>query len=853
MAIARDTGASTFPIADGFVDLNIATRTTPLFSTASASGILILCVGWRGNANVVNPFSVAWTGGTPPGASVWTQVVSAANAVSAPGVIASSIWIASYSQALSNVQVNVSAANAETTQVASISVDALTGASSTITNTGTSFSAGGVVNRFVTLPSVQAGSWLYVASAGDGSAALTDQTNTVKARSDINLGIGGQSEVGYNSSGTSGSIAVGWTGTQDFIATCACEVVSGAPPPPAAPPNPIYEHRFAPNRLLKKNPASRFRSVKAQVVPDPPPPLGSASFWSSKAPKKQIGKSPVGRFRSPSQYAYVVGPQSGGDTVGVELRSTTALAQATAITSRSTIALANATSTTSRSTTALAVAVGTIRRSTLALAQATATSRRSTTALGQATAVVRRSTLVTANLSGTVRRSTTALAQAVGLSRRSTAVQGQATGTTRRSTKASGQATDTSRRSSTASGQATSISRRATTTSGQATNTSRRSTKASGQATDVSRRSTKASGQASDITRRSTVASGQATNTSKRSTTAQSQATGTSRRSTKASGQATDTTRRSTSATANVAGGFVGSSLRSTTASGQATGTSRRSTNAQSQATGTSRRSATAQSNIVATQRRSTTAKGQATGTERRSTKVQSQATNVERRSTTASPQSSGTSRRSTSVLAQATGFTRRSVTVTAQTSGTTRRSTTASPSVAGPAVGGGQFVVSTSFSGRGFVGTLVTGGSAGLAGGGGPPYVSRAKQPEKLPEPKVEKYVEEPVTVRVSAFSSHTTLSGNATTAATAVIGALLLRTIFNGKGLVSTSYPVTVLTRGFDPRVSFSGIGRAAATGSGGFKVSTELAIKGIEVISNPTEEEMLMAAIQLLMRRR
>lgn len=800
MAIARDSGASTFPIVDGFQDLNISSRTSPTFSTSAAQCVLIVCVGWRNNNNIAAPHSVNWNGSTPPGASGWTQVVAASNKISAIDIIASSIWIATTTQALSNAKIDVHSALADTAQVASISIDALTGASATITNTGTAFSAGSVVNRFITLPSVQTGSWLFVAHSGDGATALTNQTNTVKAREDINAVLAGQSEVGYNSAGISGSISVGWTGTQDFTATCACEVVVGSPP---SPPNPFFTHVYSPNRIFGRSPASRFRTPKPLLVPDPPPPPGNASFWSSKGPQKKIGKSPIGRFRSPSQYAYLVGPQVGGDFEGVELRSTTVLAQATGTSLRSTTALAQATSTTSRSTTALANIVDTQRRSTLVLAQAVATSRRSTTALGQATATVRRSTLVSANASGTVRRSTTAFAQAVGLSRRSTAIQTQATGTTRRATKASGQATDVSRRSTKASGQATNVTRRSTTASGQATSTSRRSTKASGQATDVSRRSTKVSGQATDITRRSTTVS------------------------------------------ANVAGGFVGTTLRSTTASGQATGITRRSTSAQSQATGTTRRSTTAQSNIVATQRRSTTVKGQASDTSRRSTTAQSQATATSRRSTTTSSQTSSISRRSTTVSAQASNVTRRSVTVTAQAFDTTRRSTTVTPSVPGPATGGGEFILVTTLSGQGFVTVPVVPG--GIGGGGGP----SVREKIKLKQPERRKYIEEPVTVRVPPFVAHTTLSGNATAAATVVTKTLLLVSALTGKAVVSASYPVTAVVPRFDTKISFSGRGQSAVTGGGILQLSTELAIKGVEALINLSEEEVILLALDLLER--
>jgi hypothetical protein len=228
MAISRDTGAA-FPLVDGFIDLNIASRTSATFSTNNPC-VFVVCVAWRNNGNNAVPYTVSWNGGTPANATGWTQKVIANCTGLAVNIIACSIWTASSTTALSNVAVTVAVSAADAGQVASLSIDALNNALVTGTNTGNVASASGsAVNRFITLAGVTSGSWLYAAySADDSGGALTTQTNTTTARTDRPGANAMQTAVGYNSAGGSGSISVGWTGTQTFAATCALEILAGA-------------------------------------------------------------------------------------------------------------------------------------------------------------------------------------------------------------------------------------------------------------------------------------------------------------------------------------------------------------------------------------------------------------------------------------------------------------------------------------------------------------------------------------------------------------------------------------------------------------------------------------------------
>jgi hypothetical protein len=227
-AIARDTGASTFPVTGSRVDTNVATVVSTAFSTSQAV-TLIVGVGYRNNTPSIFPMTVTWHTSTPSGASSWTKV---REDHTPGGEVDAAIFIATASSVLSSVQIDITATATEASNSVAYEIDAITGASTTITNTGGVTSNGTTVNRFVSLTGVVSGSWLYVASSADDSGAVyTTQTNTVKAvetRAGVN---GHQSAAGYNSSGTSGSVNVGWTGTQAWIVLTAIEVPSGGPPP----------------------------------------------------------------------------------------------------------------------------------------------------------------------------------------------------------------------------------------------------------------------------------------------------------------------------------------------------------------------------------------------------------------------------------------------------------------------------------------------------------------------------------------------------------------------------------------------------------------------------------------------
>lgn len=230
MAINRDTGGSTFPVIDTISSSAVGTKTTTAFSTNAAATLFILTIGWRGNANVVAPLSVAWHTATPSGASTWTLAKRMAITGTGANSICSEIWYATATSALTSVSIDITKSGAtETDECASIELDALTGASSSITNTGGNASASGsAVNKGVTLSGVVAGSWLYWGYSGDGSTVTAQSGTTIAEQHDDANGAGLHSAVGYNSSGTSGSITVGATGTQTFSACAAIEVAVAA-------------------------------------------------------------------------------------------------------------------------------------------------------------------------------------------------------------------------------------------------------------------------------------------------------------------------------------------------------------------------------------------------------------------------------------------------------------------------------------------------------------------------------------------------------------------------------------------------------------------------------------------------
>ena len=226
-AIARDTGASTFPVTQAIFDTAGTSRNLTAFSTSAATTTLIVYFAWRGNANVALPYTVTWVGGTPSGATAWTRAIEQGITGTGANVIGCAVWTASATSALTSVQVNVAKSGAdESSNEATFAQDALTGAGTSITNTGQVHSNNGsAVNRAVTLAGVASGSWLYVSYSGDDSGAnLTAQTNTTTNIENRQMAAGGQAASGANITGTSGSITVGWTGTQAFSATCAAEV-----------------------------------------------------------------------------------------------------------------------------------------------------------------------------------------------------------------------------------------------------------------------------------------------------------------------------------------------------------------------------------------------------------------------------------------------------------------------------------------------------------------------------------------------------------------------------------------------------------------------------------------------------
>lgn len=242
MSITRDTGSS-FPVTLGFTDAFMVPATSAAFSTSASVCLIVVCVAWRNNTASASPHTVAWNTATPAGASAFTQVKAIS---AAAGNIASSIWTATTTSPLTNVHVDTSVSVGDSQDCASITIDALTGAQSTIGASSSATSDAVAINRALTVTGVVAGSWLYVALSSDGAVALTTVASTTTLLETLEVANGMNGDVGVNTSGTSGSISVGWTGTQAFNAMVAVEIKAISIPTYIAPQYPDFPARKPP-------------------------------------------------------------------------------------------------------------------------------------------------------------------------------------------------------------------------------------------------------------------------------------------------------------------------------------------------------------------------------------------------------------------------------------------------------------------------------------------------------------------------------------------------------------------------------------------------------------------------------
>jgi hypothetical protein len=223
-AIARDSGATTFPVTGTRADSTTGPITTTTFSTAQAV-TFVLAVGYRDNGASIFPMTAAWNGGTPGGCAAWTKVTSSEQHTPS-GELDVAYWTTTCSTTVSSASVTITptAFDSGANNLAYM-VDALRGAS-TVTAGTAIISSGTTVNKFQTMTGVTSGSWLYWASTADASAAYSTQTNTTKLVDFSGGANGHQSAVGVNTTGTGGSVAIGWTGTQAWFVGVPIEVTA---------------------------------------------------------------------------------------------------------------------------------------------------------------------------------------------------------------------------------------------------------------------------------------------------------------------------------------------------------------------------------------------------------------------------------------------------------------------------------------------------------------------------------------------------------------------------------------------------------------------------------------------------
>jgi hypothetical protein len=104
-------------------------------------------------------------------------------------------------------------------------VDALTGASTTMGNTNTALWDSVNTPAQVTVSSITAGSWIYVAGVGENTATFTPVTSTTEHVEALNTGGNWvAAAAGANVTGTSGNILVGWTGNSLWGTASALEI-----------------------------------------------------------------------------------------------------------------------------------------------------------------------------------------------------------------------------------------------------------------------------------------------------------------------------------------------------------------------------------------------------------------------------------------------------------------------------------------------------------------------------------------------------------------------------------------------------------------------------------------------------
>lgn len=220
MAISRDTGSS-FPIIAGATG-TVSSVTTATFSTSAATTLIVVTVGLANNqGDGWAPPTVAWSGGAPAGASTFTRQTEQHNASFSNHGAA--IFTAACTSTVTDKAVVVSGLIESVGATISVMVDALVGASTTMGGVGGSNWDGVGTAPTASMTSVVSGSWIYVAMGAENGATATPVTDTTES-DERNYNTSVYSAVGANTTGTSGSVSVGWSNSYTYGAVAALEI-----------------------------------------------------------------------------------------------------------------------------------------------------------------------------------------------------------------------------------------------------------------------------------------------------------------------------------------------------------------------------------------------------------------------------------------------------------------------------------------------------------------------------------------------------------------------------------------------------------------------------------------------------
>lgn len=226
MAIARDSGAA-YPLVNG-ASGTVSSVTVSGVTTNNASTLIVVRVGLANSVPTTqHPVTVAWSGGAPAGASTFTKQVEA----SGDAITQShngSIWTATCDQTVSGQAIVVTAAASSANCAFSVAVDALTGTSRSFGASPPSNWWNGSATAATRALTISTGSWVFVCAGTESATSLAVQGTTVQddQRADVPNAVVGT--CGIDTSGTAGSLTVGWGTTTTWGGVAALEVLADA-------------------------------------------------------------------------------------------------------------------------------------------------------------------------------------------------------------------------------------------------------------------------------------------------------------------------------------------------------------------------------------------------------------------------------------------------------------------------------------------------------------------------------------------------------------------------------------------------------------------------------------------------